>query len=91
MHLGLDRTRREMLVGGQAPDADTARRRIGHRPGEGLVLLLSIEEAARALRLGRSKTYELIAAGELEVVHIGRCARVPLDAAEAYVERLRRG
>lgn len=56
-----------------------------------VVLLLSVGDVARALGLGRSKTYELIAAGELEVVHIGRCARVPLDSAEAYVRRLRRG
>lgn len=66
-------------------------RRDTRRVGEGAVLLLSIEEAARTLGLGRSKTYELIAAGELEVVHIGRCARVPVDAVEAFVERLRQG
>ncbi|MDQ3570032.1 MAG: helix-turn-helix domain-containing protein [Actinomycetota bacterium] len=58
--------------------------------GNAVVLLLSVPEAARALRLGRSKTYQLIAAGELEVVHIGRCCRVPLDSVEAYVERIRR-
>ena len=55
------------------------------------VLLLSIAEAARALRLGRSKFYELIAAGEIETVHIGRARRVPVAAVEAYVERLRQG
>ncbi len=62
-------------------------------PGEshpGLVLLLSVEEVARALRLGRSKTYELIASGELETVHIGRSVRVPVDAIERFVEDLRR-
>lgn len=57
--------------------------------GGGVVLLLSVTEAARALRLGRSKTYELIASGDLEVVHIGRCSRVPVDAVAAYVRRLR--
>ncbi len=57
--------------------------------GRGVVLLLSVTEAARALGLGRSKTYELIASGDLEVVHIGRCSRVPVDAVAAYVERLR--
>ena len=45
--------------------------------------------AADALGIGRTKTYELIAAGELEVVHIGRCCRVPIDALEAYVAGLR--
>jgi excisionase family DNA binding protein len=54
------------------------------------VFLLSVEETARALGIGRSKTYELIAAGELESVHIGRAARVPVTAVEDFVERLRR-
>jgi excisionase family DNA binding protein len=54
------------------------------------VLLLSVEEVARALGIGRSKTYELIAAGELESVHIGRAARIPVTAVEDFVERLRR-
>lgn len=51
--------------------------------------LVSVEEAARALGLGRSKTYELIAEGALETVHIGRAARVPVDAIATFVERLR--
>jgi len=52
--------------------------------------LLSVEEVARALRLGRSKTYELIASGELETVLIGRSVRVPVDAIERFVDGLRR-
>ena len=56
----------------------------GHR-----ALLLRVEDAAAALGIGRTKTYELIATGELEVVHIGRCCRVPIDALEAYVAGLR--
>src|SRR5690349_9410460 len=52
-------------------------------------LLLTIREVGRALGIGRSSTYELIAAGELEVVHIGRSARVPVASVEAFVERLR--
>lgn len=77
---------------GKARDADGAlpdRLLRSGKKGGGVVLLLSVAEAARALSLGRSKTYELIASGELEVVHIGRCSRVPVDAVEAYVERLR--
>jgi excisionase family DNA binding protein len=35
--------------------------------------------------------YELIAAGELETVHIGRAVRVPVDAVEGFVARLRSG
>jgi excisionase family DNA binding protein len=42
--------------------------------------LLTITEAAARLRIGRSTVYELIASGDLDVVHIGRSARVPVDA-----------
>ena len=56
-----------------------------------IVLLLSIQEAGRALGIRRSKMYELIAAGELETVHVGRAVRVPVDAIEAFVARLRSG
>lgn len=62
----------------------------GGRPGKTVVLLLTVEETAEMLGIRRTKTYELIGVGELEVVHIGRCARVPTDSVERYVERLRR-
>jgi excisionase family DNA binding protein len=52
-------------------------------------LLLTVREAAHALGVGRSTAYELVNAGELEVVHIGRACRVPVAVVEAYVERLR--
>lgn len=52
-------------------------------------MLLKIPAAARALSIGRTKTYELIARGELEVVHIDGFARVPVEALRSYVERLR--
>ncbi|MDQ6910175.1 MAG: helix-turn-helix domain-containing protein [Actinomycetota bacterium] len=52
-------------------------------------LLLSVREAARALGIGRSKIYELIKNGEVEVVHIGRSCRVPVAALHDYVDRLR--
>ena len=46
-------------------------------------------EAARKLSIGRTLTYELIGSGQLEVVHIGRATRVPIDAVYAFVERRR--
>ncbi len=49
-------------------------------------LLLTIPEAARALAIGRTTLYELIGDRRIEVVHIGRCARVPLDAIRTFVE-----
>lgn len=52
-------------------------------------LLLKIPEAAARLGLGRTTTYELIATGQLDVVHIGRAVRVPVESLAEYVERLR--
>lgn len=52
-------------------------------------LLLKVSDAGAMLGIGRSTVYELIAAGELETVHIGRCRRVPVAALEEYVRRLR--
>lgn len=51
-------------------------------------LLLTPEDAARALSIGRSKLYELLAARELQSVRIGSSRRIPVDALAAYVERL---
>jgi excisionase family DNA binding protein len=52
-------------------------------------LLLRPEEAAEVLGIGRSKFYELLAAGAVQSVRIGKCRRVPLAALEEYVEKLR--
>jgi excisionase family DNA binding protein len=56
---------------------------------DGQPLLLTIPEAAHRLGVGRTTVYELTSAGELEVVHIGRCARIPTAALDAFVERIR--
>ena len=53
-------------------------------------LLLTVPEAATALALGRTKVYELIGAGELEVIHIGRAVRLPAEAVAEFVARKRR-
>jgi excisionase family DNA binding protein len=51
------------------------------------VLLLTIVEAARVLSIGRTTMYELVAAGEIDVVHIGRAVRVPVAELDAFVAR----
>lgn len=50
--------------------------------------LLTVEQAADRLGLRRSKTYELLAKGELGSVKIGKARRVPLRLVEAFIERL---
>ena len=54
-------------------------------------LLYTMEEAAAKLRCGRSRMFQLAASGEVETVSIGRSRRVPLEALEDYVARLRAG
>jgi excisionase family DNA binding protein len=51
-------------------------------------LLLSPEEAAEALGVGRSRVYDLIRTRQLLSVRIGKSRRVPVAAVHAYVERL---
>lgn len=50
--------------------------------------LLSAEEVAEALHIGRTRVYELLYAGEIRSVKIGRLRRVPVDALREYVARL---
>lgn len=40
-------------------------------------LLLTTEEAAIVLGIGRTKVFEMLAAGELPAIRIGRCVRIP--------------
>lgn len=54
-----------------------------------LPILLTIPEAAVRLRIGRSTVYELISSGSLEVVHIGRSARIPAQAVTDFVQLMR--
>jgi len=46
-------------------------------------ILLSIEKAAEALSIGRSKAYQLIGEGRLLTVHIGRRRLVRADSVRA--------
>lgn len=54
-----------------------------------LRLVLTIEEAAERLGIGRTLMYALVSAGEVESVRIGRLRRVPVDALDTYVATLR--
>ncbi len=49
-------------------------------------LLLRTDDVARALGLGRSTVFALMAAGELPVVRIGRSVRVPRAALERWID-----
>jgi excisionase family DNA binding protein len=53
-------------------------------------VLLTVEEAAEALNISRSKLYELLQSQELGSVKIGKVRRIPTDAVHEYVAALRR-
>ncbi|MHA6762027.1 excisionase family DNA-binding protein [Streptacidiphilus sp. PAMC 29251] len=53
------------------------------------LILLTVEEAARRLQIGRTTCFALIRTGELESIPVGRLRRVPADAPAAYVARQR--
>lgn len=52
-------------------------------------LLLTIEQAAQRLGVGRSTMYGLVLDGEVESVRIGRLRRIPHDALTDYLDELR--
>jgi excisionase family DNA binding protein len=52
-------------------------------------LVLTIEEAAERLCIGRTLMYSLVKAGAVESVRIGRLRRVPADALDAFLRQLR--
>ena len=51
-------------------------------------LLVTIEEAARRLSIGRSHLYEHLLRGTLRSVRIGRSRRIPSRDLEAFIEAL---
>jgi len=53
---------------------------------QGGPLAYSIKEASRATSLGRTRLYQLIAAGRLEVVKIGNRTLIPAHALHKLLE-----
>lgn len=54
-------------------------------------ITLRIADACRITGIGRSKFYELIKAGEIEVVKVGAITLVPMSGIQALLERGRAG
>ena len=51
------------------------------------LLVVDVRQAAQLLQCSRSLLYELIRAGELPTVKIGRLTRIPVSALHGFVER----
>ncbi|MFH8891255.1 excisionase family DNA-binding protein [Streptomyces sp. NPDC017949] len=54
------------------------------------LVLLTVEEAARRLSIGRTTCFHLIGSGQLESVPIGHLRRVPAEAVHDFLARLRK-
>jgi excisionase family DNA binding protein len=64
-----------------APSGET-----GPRPG--LPLLLTVSKAAELLSIGKSRCYELLAAGRLPSVRLGSSRRIPLETLMEFINGL---
>jgi excisionase family DNA binding protein len=51
-------------------------------------VLLTVEEVAERLGIGRTTAFRLVKTGEIESVQIGRLRRIHIDAVNAYAARL---
>lgn len=59
---------------------------VGVTDFEHLPLMLTVEETARVLRIGRNSAYEAVAGGSIPSIRIGRKIRVPRRALAAWIE-----
>ncbi len=56
-------------------------------PPRGLRLAYTVQEAAIMLSLSRSLVYELINAGKIETIKIGRARRITAKQLEVYLQK----
>jgi excisionase family DNA binding protein len=70
------------LVSDQPPVETPETRRMPDR------VLLTVEEVADLLGIGRTTAFRLVKTGEIESVRIGRLRRIHIDAVNAYAARL---
>lgn len=52
-------------------------------------IVYTVEEAAERLGVGRTLVYALVRSGDIESIAIGRLRRIPCDALDDFVARLR--
>lgn len=69
------------------PNSD-ADREVPARLQQPATVLLTVEEAATALRIGRTKVYELLKDGDLRSVTAGRRRLVPVREVQRFADDL---
>jgi excisionase family DNA binding protein len=60
-----------------------------HPDHQSVPLLVTTEQAARTLAIGRSKLYELLSSGQLESVRIGGCRRIDIESLTRFIDEHR--
>jgi excisionase family DNA binding protein len=55
------------------------------RQRDGVAMLLTPREVEAELRLGRTRTYQLLRSGEIPSLRVGRAIRVPRAALERWI------
>jgi excisionase family DNA binding protein len=53
---------------------------------DGVLLLLTVHQAAERLQLGTNRVYALVAAKTIPSVKLGKTIRIPAEALERWVE-----
>lgn len=53
---------------------------------ESLPLLLTVNELASVLRIGRNAAYQLVNDGEIQSIRVGRSIRIPRNALIQFME-----
>ncbi len=51
--------------------------------------LLTVEQFAKQAQIGRTTAFAYVASGEVESVKVGRLRRIPVDAVDAFIDKLR--
>ncbi|HYC94740.1 MAG TPA: helix-turn-helix domain-containing protein [Sphingomicrobium sp.] len=64
---------------------------LGSDPTAPLPFTVRVREACRLTGIGRSKLYELIAAGEIETVKVGTMTLIPTAALQRFLDQRRTG
>lgn len=62
---------------------------VSHNQSSFAPITVRIPEATRMLGISRSRVYELITSGDIEVIKLGRSTLVPVAGLHALVQRLR--
>ena len=66
----------------------TVKAEMASNSGIGISILVSVEETATLLRIGRTTAYELVMCGRIQSVKVGRRRLVLREGIERYVDEL---